>query len=80
MSNFLINIRFMMAFRAQGLSLSHTPFFAPFLPLIPAIPIVLGTLMFVSERWATTQYDVSSKKLVTLFDSVLLRTARLLFM
>ncbi|KAM0755154.1 hypothetical protein T439DRAFT_297608 [Meredithblackwellia eburnea MCA 4105] len=51
----IINIRFRLAFKAQGRELSDLPFRAPLFPLLPAVAILLGAMMFVAQGWAATQ-------------------------
>ncbi|KAK4700770.1 hypothetical protein P7C70_g5470, partial [Phenoliferia sp. Uapishka_3] len=53
----IINIRFRMAFKAQGRSLSDLPFKAPLFPILPIVAIILGILMFAAQGWAATTYD-----------------------
>ena len=54
----IINIRFRMAFKAQGRSLSDLPFRAPLFPYLPILAIILGACMFAAQGWAATTYDV----------------------
>ncbi|KAL8283977.1 hypothetical protein RQP46_005090 [Phenoliferia psychrophenolica] len=53
----IINIRFRMAFKAQGRSISDLPFRAPLFPILPILAIILGACMFAAQGWAATTYD-----------------------
>ncbi|OAX38858.1 hypothetical protein K503DRAFT_815677 [Rhizopogon vinicolor AM-OR11-026] len=51
----LISLRFRMAYRAQGRSLSDLPYTQPFFPLLPIGVIVLATLMFIAEGYSAVE-------------------------
>ncbi|KAG1736432.1 amino acid permease/ SLC12A domain-containing protein [Suillus paluster] len=51
----LISLRFRMAYRAQGRSLSDLPYTQPFFPLLPAGVVVLAILMFIAEGYSAVK-------------------------
>ncbi|OJA11654.1 hypothetical protein AZE42_08380 [Rhizopogon vesiculosus] len=51
----LISLRFRMAYRAQGRSLSDLPYIQPFYPLLPIGVVVLATLMFIAEGYSAVE-------------------------
>jgi hypothetical protein len=64
----LISLRFRMAYRAQGRSLSDLPYTQPFFPLLPIGVVILGTLMFIAEGYSAVKEEPFEAKVLVPFD------------
>ena len=60
----LISLRFRMAYRAQGRSLSDLPYTQPFFPLLPIGVVILGTLMFIAEGYSAVKEEPFEAKVL----------------
>jgi L-asparagine transporter-like permease len=65
----LISLRFRVAYRAQGRSLSDLPYTQPLYPLLPIGVVVLAIMMFIAEGYSAVKEEPFQAKVCVLFKS-----------
>jgi amino acid permease len=62
----LISLRFRVAYRAQGRSLSDLPYTQPLYPLLPIAVVVLSASMFIAEGYSAVKEEPFEAKVYIL--------------